>query len=94
MDIAITNEATDRLRELLEAEGSDAVVRVREVKVGSACKAKMVLRLSIDERESDDLEGQAGSLPFVINEDLADQYGLNFSVALDEEKMPVVAVQN
>lgn len=49
-----------------------------------------MLRLSIDEREDDDVEGEANSLPFVISEDLADQYGLDFSVDLDEEKMPVV----
>lgn len=35
MNIAITDEASARLRELLESEGDDAVVRVREVKVGA-----------------------------------------------------------
>ncbi|MDR2574315.1 MAG: hypothetical protein LBC94_08275 [Desulfovibrio sp.] len=53
-----------------------------------------MLRLSIDEREDEDKEGEVNSLPFVISEELADQYGENFSVSLDENQMPVVeAVQ-
>jgi hypothetical protein len=49
-----------------------------------------VLRLSIDEREDDDVEGVAASLPFVINEELAEQYGREFSVAVDEHLTLVV----
>lgn len=51
-----------------------------------------MLRLSIDEREEEDVEGESESLPFVIAEDLVDTYGSNFSVSLDENKMPVVVV--
>lgn len=50
--------------------------------------------LSIDEREDDDLEGDVNSLPFVINEELADQYGVNFSISLDENQLPTVAAMN
>jgi hypothetical protein len=49
-----------------------------------------VLRLSIDEREDEDVEGKAASLPFVIEGDLADRYGRDFSVAMDERRMPAV----
>lgn len=35
MNITINAEAAAKLRELLDTEGSDAVVRVREAKVGS-----------------------------------------------------------
>jgi hypothetical protein len=45
-----------------------------------------VLRLSIDERENGDMESEIDSIPFVINEDLADQYGTKFAVALDEHQ--------
>ena len=38
------------------------------------------------------MEGTFGDLPFVVNEDLADQYGTNFTVTLDENQTPVVAV--
>lgn len=50
-----------------------------------------MLRLSIDERDDDDVEGRAESLPFVIGKDLADQYGTRFSISLDPHQMPVVA---
>lgn len=53
----------------------------------------MVLMLSIDEREDGDVEGESSSMPFVINEDLADQYGVNFSIALDENALPKVSAQ-
>ena len=49
-----------------------------------------MLRLSIDEREDDDRGVEVRALPFVISEDLAEQYGGNFSVALDEHSIPVV----
>lgn len=40
------------------------------------------------------MSGEALSLPFVISEELAGQYGENFLIALDENQMPVVeAVQ-
>ena len=45
-----------------------------------------MLRLSIDERESGDVEAEIDSIPFVINEDLAEQYGTKFAVALDEHQ--------
>lgn len=51
-----------------------------------------MLRLSIDEREKDDIEGSANALPFVIGEDLAEQYGDTFEVSLDEHQVPTVAV--
>ncbi len=35
MNISITDEANARLRELLDEEGGDAVVRIREAKVGA-----------------------------------------------------------
>ncbi len=86
MRISMTSDVADKLRSLLDQEGADAVVRVRETKIGSACKSKLVLRLSIDEREDDDVEGQVQSLPFVINKELVEQYGSNFSVSLDEHQ--------
>ncbi|MEG2173436.1 MAG: hypothetical protein RRY29_09280 [Desulfovibrionaceae bacterium] len=48
--------------------------------------------MSIDTREDEDVTGEAQSLPFVINEDLAEQYGENFSVSLDESNVPTVDV--
>lgn len=50
--------------------------------------------LSIDEREDDDLEGEISAMPFVINEELADQYGVNFSISLDDSGLPHVDALN
>ncbi|MDR2669572.1 MAG: ErpA-related iron-sulfur cluster insertion protein [Desulfovibrio sp.] len=86
MHITISDEAASKLRTLLGEEGDAACVRVRESKIGAACKSRIVLRLSIDERSDDDLEAPAQSVPFVIDRDLADQYGENFVVALDEHQ--------
>jgi Fe-S cluster assembly iron-binding protein IscA len=90
MNITISDDAAQKLGALLKEEGDQSVVRIRETKVGSACKCKIVLKLSIDEREEEDVEGETRSLPFVISEELAEQYGRNFSVTLDENLMPVV----
>ncbi len=46
--------------------------------------------MSIDERDDDDMASEVESLPFVINKDLADQYGTSFSISLDPHQMPVV----
>lgn len=50
----------------------------------------MVLRLSIDEREEQDVTGETKTIPFVAAEDVVEQYGVRFSVTLDEYLMPVV----
>jgi len=45
----------------------------------------MVLRLSIDdELEDGDIQGEADSLPFVIDGLLVDQYGSEFSVTVEQ----------
>ncbi|GHT87221.1 hypothetical protein FACS1894116_01090 [Betaproteobacteria bacterium] len=93
MNITLTDDAATRLRTLLENEGEDACIRIRETKIGAACKARIVLVLSIDEREDEDVEEEAGALPFVINSDLVDQYGEAFSVSLDGMKVPVVVAE-
>lgn len=53
-----------------------------------------MLRLSIDEREDEDIEGEVQSLSFVISEEMADQYGSAYSVFLNEEGIPDITVLN
>ncbi|MDR1489150.1 MAG: ErpA-related iron-sulfur cluster insertion protein [Desulfovibrio sp.] len=91
MHISMTEAVASKLRALLDKEGGEACVRVRESKIGCGCKSRITLRLSIDERCDDDLETPAHSVPFVINRDLADQYGENFTVAQDEHQAFTVA---
>jgi hypothetical protein len=86
MDLKIDDDIAAKLRKLLEDEGKDAVVRVRESKIGPPCKAKLVLRLSIDEREDGDVEFNVKAMPFVMNEDLVEQYGENLKVTMTEDQ--------
>lgn len=86
MRITTTRSVASKLRALLDKEGGEACVRVRESKIGCGCKSRIVLRLSIDERCDEDLEAPAYSVPFVINRDLAVQYGEDYTVAQDEHK--------
>lgn len=94
LNITVTPDAAARLKALLEDEGGDMCVRVRETHVGTPCKRRIVLRLSIDEREDDDVESMADGLPFAVPEDLIEQYGEDFSVSLDEQQMPIVTAAN
>lgn len=86
MNITMTSDVAEKLRALLDEEGPEARVRVRETKIGCACKSKIVLRLSIDERQDEDIAGTASTLPFVIHQDVVDQYGTDFTVSLDEHQ--------
>ena len=57
LNITLSPEAAARFKELLaEEDNEDAVFRIREVKVGMACKSHMELRMGIDEREDEDEE--------------------------------------
>ncbi len=94
LNISITDEAAARLRAILNEENDEACIRVRETKIGTACKSKVVLRLSIDQREDEDVKGEAESLPFVASPEIMDQYGESFSVFLDENKTPAVSALN
>jgi hypothetical protein len=90
MKVALESGVADLLRNLLVEEGDDAVIRLREAKIGNACKSVIVLRASVDERGDDDVETVLDSIPIVMSEDFADQYGQDYTIYLDEHGMPVV----
>ena len=86
LEITLTSAATTRLYSILREQEDDACVRVREFKVGTANSSiiKIELGLSIDERDAEDIEGEAHAIPFIMNRDLAEQYGTRFAVSLDD----------
>lgn len=90
LNMTMTDEAAARLKALLDEEDEGMCIRLRETQVGTPCKRRIVLRLSIDEREEDDLECEVNGLPLVTVQDIVDQYGEKFMVTLDEAQMPVV----
>ena len=52
----------------------------------------MELRVSLDEREDpEEQEIEVESIPFVVNEDVIDSYGLKYTIAVDEHNMPAVS---
>ena len=93
LNITLSREAVVKLQGLLAEEDSDdAVLRIREVKVGCGCKSHIALRLSIDEREDSDEEQEAVfvSMPFVVNNEVVDTYGDTYSITLNEDQFPIV----
>lgn len=97
LHITLTPEAAEGLRALLAREHDNARIRIREFKTGCGTCSKnfaIVLRLSIDEQEDEDVEGHAESLPFIIDRDLVDQYGTEFSVAMDANAMYLVTAKH
>lgn len=93
LEITMPPAAVKKFSALLADENNDdAVYRIREVKVGAACKSHMELRMGIDEREDADEEQEVmvEGMPFVINNDVIDIYGKRYSIELDENDLPKI----
>lgn len=95
LEITVPPEVLSKFEELLKEEDSDdAVVRIRETKVGGGCKSRIVLKVSIDEREDADEEQETkvGGLPFVVNNEVIDAHGEKFEIFVNEAGVPDVRV--
>ena len=93
LQVVFSAEAEAKLKQVLKDEDDeDAVYRIRETKVGQACKSHMELRLGVDEREDPDeeQEGEFGGMPFVVNNDVIDTYGESFEITLNAEGLPLI----
>ena len=93
LEVTLSPEACEKFKALLADEDSeDAVLRIKEVKVGVACKSHMELRMSIDEREDADEEQEIAveGMPFVVSNDVIDTYGSRYSITLDENTLPKI----
>lgn len=88
LNITLSSDATVRLYSILKEEDDNACVRVREFKVGTPNNPlKIVLSLSIDERDEEDVEGEAEAMPFIMNRELVEQYGINLAVSVDANRV-------
>jgi Fe-S cluster assembly iron-binding protein IscA len=98
LNITLTPEIREKLKSLLiEENNEDALVRIREVKAGTACKSHIELRLSIDELNEleDEEELTVEGIPFVVTADVIDTYGSFFSISLcPESGQPKVSTPN
>ena len=91
LEITLSQEAIAKFKALLtEEDNEDAVYRIREAKVGCACKSHMELRMGIDEREEEEQEVNVEGIPFIISNDVIDIYGSRYSIELDENKLPQI----
>ena len=91
LEITLSQEAIAKFKALLtEEDNEDAVYRIREAKVGCACKSHMELRMGIDEREEEEQEANVEGIPFIISNDVIDIYGSRYSIDLDENKPPQI----
>ena len=91
LEITLSQEAIAKFKALLtEEDNEDAVYRIREAKVGCACKSHMELRMGIDEREEEEQEANVEGIPFIISNDVIDLYGSRYSIDLDENKLPQI----
>ena len=91
LEITLSQEAIAKFKALLtEEDNEDAVYRIREAKVGCACKSQMELRMGIDEREEEEQEVNVEGIPFIISNDVIDIYGSRYSIDLDENKLPQI----
>lgn len=96
LQITILPEIAAKFKELLEEEGEDAVVRIRETKVGGGCKSRIVLKVSIDEREDPDDEEEVvvEGVPIVASNEVIESYGNVYEFFVDEHNMPAVRCPN
>ena len=80
-----------KLREMIEDEGDDACVRVREYKLGGGCRTRIILGLAIEEMDEDEDEKvEIEGVPFIADADFLLRYGREFKAAFNEEGMMVV----
>lgn len=96
LQISLPADIAAKFKELLAEEGEDAVVRIRETKVGGGCKSRICLKVSIDEREDpdDEVEVVVDGVPIVASNDVIESYGEVYDFFVDDHNMPAVRCPN
>lgn len=93
LKVKMDPEITAKFKELIKEEDNDeAVIRIRETKVGGGCKSRITLKVSIDEREDPDEEQEVtiDGIPIVANNEVIDSYGDEYEFFIDDHNMPAV----
>ena len=96
LTITLDESAQKRLTDGLGVNDADAV-RIREYTMGSACRARTVLGLSLERKnsrpKSKDEETAASGIRFLVEQELLEQYGGAFRIAVDEKGELLVLTQ-
>lgn len=93
LKVQMAPEIIAKFKELIkEEDNDDAVIRIRETKVGGGCKSRITLKVSIDEREDPDEEQEVtlDGIPVVASNEVIDSYGNEFEFFIDDHNMPAV----
>lgn len=93
LKIKMPPEIKDKFKQLIaDEDNDDAVIRIREAKVGGGCKSRITLKVSIDEREDPDEEREivVDGIPFVLNNEVIESYGEEYELYADDHNMPAV----
>lgn len=96
LQVTLPPDIAAKFKELLADEGEDAVVRIRETKVGGGCKSRIVLKVSVDEREDpdDEVEIVVDGVPIVASNEVIESYGEVYEFFVDDHNMPAVRCPN
>lgn len=87
-NVTIQEGLTDKLQEMIEDEGDDYCVRLREFKIGSGWHSKIVLGLSIDEfNEDDDTKISINGIEIIAENEFIDKYGKDYTIAINENNV-------
>ncbi len=91
-----TDDIFEKFKEMLEDEGEDGGIRLREFKVGQACKSKLVPGLSVDDEFDDveDIRVEIHGIPFFAEKYFVERYGDSYDVIIDPQKGPVLTPTN
>lgn len=93
LKVKMPPEIVSKFKELIkEEDNDDAVIRIRETKVGGGCKSRITLKVSIDEREDPDEEQEVviEGIPIVVNNEVIESYGDEYELYVDDHNMPAV----
>lgn len=84
--INVDENMLNKLKEMLKKEGEGYFIRLREYKLGAACRTRIILGIAVDdELNEEDRKVEIGDIPFVIEDDLIERYGKEYEIKQNNE---------
>ncbi len=93
--VSFDDDMFNKIKNLLEDEDDGTGIRLKEYKVGSACKTKFVLGIGMDEPDEDEDETMIiDGVLFLAEKSFLERYGNSFRIYLNENKNVSLKVEN
>lgn len=90
-NVLIDDSLLAKLNDMLQDEDEGACIRLREYKLGAACRTRIILGLGVDEPvEDEDEEMEIRGVPFIAESDFLHRYGREFKVNFSDDGQMVV----